>query len=86
MRILILVALSFLSVACEAHRYQQVANPPLDRDALAAACTPPGGTLPAAGCGLTILDTQTGTIFIREPILWREENPHTGNSEEHPLH
>jgi hypothetical protein len=32
-----------------------------------------------------ILDTKTGTIFIREMNNWREENPHTGLVEEHPL-
>jgi hypothetical protein len=83
MRALWLIAPSFAMVACNdvappsgylpSGRYQQISNPP------PIFCPPIGqNTLPPAGCGTIILDTQTGTIFIHEATDWREENPHTG--------
>jgi hypothetical protein len=49
-------------------RFQQITNP-----------NPPecGGN-PPNNCGITILDTQTGTVFTRERSAWWEENPQTG--------
>jgi len=61
-------------------RYQQIENPnpPL--------CVPTGlDTKPPPGCGITIIDNQTGVIFVREMTDWREENPHSGKIEDHDL-
>jgi hypothetical protein len=61
-------------------RYQQIHNPP------PTFCIPVGqNTLPPPGCGITIIDTQTGTIFVHEETDWREENPHTGKFTIHDL-
>lgn len=63
-----------------AARYQQISSPS------ATFCPPLGqNTLPPPGCGITILDTQTGTIFIHEATDWREEDPHTGKTAIHDL-
>jgi hypothetical protein len=40
---------------------------------------------PPPGCGTTILDTQTGVIFIHRGIDWLEEDPHTGKFELHDI-
>jgi hypothetical protein len=64
----------------QAGRYQQIENPnpPL--------CVATDlNVKPPPGCGITILDTQTGTILIHRGIDWLEENPHTGKSEIHDL-
>jgi hypothetical protein len=37
-------------------------------------------TVGGPGCGLAIMDTQTGTIFIHEGSDWLEQDPHTGKS------
>jgi hypothetical protein len=61
-------------------RYQQISNPP------ATFCPPLGqNTLPPPGFGITILDTQTGTVFIHEATEWREENPQNGKTAIHDL-
>ena len=83
MRILGLAILCLAIAACDsestnAGRYQQITNPPV------VSCTSES-RFTAPDCGLMILDTKTGTIFIREMSDWREENPHTGLVEEHPL-
>jgi hypothetical protein len=91
MRFLGIVVPSLATVACtgglapssgsfQVGRYQQIVNPP------ATFCPPLGqNTLPPPGCGIAILDTQTGTIFIHEATDWREENPHTGKIVIHDL-
>ena len=61
-----------------AGRYQQITNPP------AVLCLATGlNTTPEPGCGLMILDTQTGTIFIQRGSDWLERNPHTGLNSVH---
>jgi hypothetical protein len=61
-------------------RYQQISNPP------PTFCPPLGqNTMPPPGCGLVILDTLTGAIFIHEATDWREEDPHTGKIAIHDL-
>jgi hypothetical protein len=86
MRALGLVALSLFMEACgyirpsSAGRYQQISNPnpPL--------CLPEGPNIkPNPGCGITILDTQTGTIFIKEYGGWHEESSISGKTEDHVL-
>jgi hypothetical protein len=76
MRIIGLTIALILLSACEsqktgvnqAGRFQQITNPH----------PPECGVNPANGCGLTILDTQTGTIFTREQSSWWEDSPQTG--------
>jgi hypothetical protein len=51
-----------------AGRFQQINNPH----------PPECGVNPWNGCGITVLDTQTGTIFTREQSAWWEESPQTG--------
>jgi hypothetical protein len=90
MRVTVLIALSLLLMACGTApagsfqtgvRYQQITNPP------AVFCVPMNGnTMPEPGCGITILDTQTGTIFIHRATDWQEEDPHTGKITLHDLH
>jgi hypothetical protein len=61
-------------------RYQQIENPnpPL--------CIPVGMNIkPPPGCGVTILDTQTGSIFIHTGVDWLEEDPHTGKVAIHDI-
>jgi hypothetical protein len=87
MRILGLVILYLAAVACDptpskAGRYQQINNP---RPASAFCPEPGAGSIFDPDCGLTILDTWTGTIFVRQQGQWHEENPQTGHFEEHPL-
>lgn len=85
MRVLWLVVPSMLMVTCDQSsstpgRYQQIENPnpPL--------CVAFGPNIkPPPGCGITILDTQTGTIFIHRGMVWLGENPHTGKSELHDI-
>jgi hypothetical protein len=61
-------------------RYQQITNPP------AIFCPPlEHNTMPEPGCGIVILDTETGTIFIHRATDWQEENPHTGKVQVHDL-
>jgi hypothetical protein len=76
-------------------RYQQISNPrPADCIVVDAAKAdkeyfdqllkgPPSGKPFSGYCGMTILDTQTGTIFTRDLDSWHEENPHTGKTENH---
>jgi hypothetical protein len=61
-------------------RYQQVSNPP----AIFCPATN-GNTMPEPGCGVMILDTETGNLFIHRPTDWQEENPHTGKITLHDL-
>jgi hypothetical protein len=91
MRVLGLVLSSLVLVACSGTtptgsfqagiRYQQITNPP----AIFCPATN-GNTMPEPGCGLVILDTQTGTIFIHRATDWQEEDPHTGKIAIHDLH
>lgn len=86
MRALWLVVPMMLLVTCvpssstPAGRYQQIENP---TPPLCMANAP--NIKPPPGCGITILDTQTGTIFIHRGMDWLEENPHTGKSEIHDI-
>jgi hypothetical protein len=82
MRIFGSVILCLVTLACDskAGRYKQINNPRYEH--ASAVCPDPGRD---PDCGLTILDSSTGTIFIRQSGQWREENPHTGHFEEHSL-
>jgi hypothetical protein len=60
--------------------YQQITNPP------GVFCPATNGnTMPEPGCGLMILDTETGSVFIHRATDWQEENPHTGKIKLHDL-
>jgi hypothetical protein len=37
------------------------------------------------GCGVMILDTETGNLLIHRSSDWLEENPHTGKITIHDL-
>ncbi len=41
--------------------------------------------MPEPGCGVMILDTETGSVFIHRATDWQEENPHTGKITLHDL-
>ena len=79
--------ISLFTVACgpsnltQIGRYQQINNP---NPPLCAPIAP--NVIPTPGCGVTILDTQTGAIFIHRGIDWEEDNPHTGKAELHNLY
>lgn len=74
-RLPLLLALLLVSVsACGRSKYQQIANP-----------HPECGPLPEPGCGIAILDTQTGTIYVRDSLGWWEEQPQSGKITRHKL-
>jgi len=99
MRVLALVTLSLILEGCDFNssqpgRYQQISNPrppdcivdtaKADKEYLDQLLKEsPAGKPLSAYCGMTILDTQTGTIFTRDLHSWHEENPHSGKTENH---
>jgi hypothetical protein len=36
------------------------------------------GDKPDATCGIGVLDTRSGTVFVRDNAFWREEHPQDG--------
>jgi hypothetical protein len=66
--------------ASGAGRYQPISGPP------AVSCPSTiGNGLPQDGCGVMILDSQTGALFVHRTTDWLEENPRTGEVTLHDL-
>jgi hypothetical protein len=75
---LTLAASSLTVIGCSSTpRYREVANPNTGF-----VC----GQSPHLGCGVTILDTVTGTVFEKDQDGWWEEDPKTGLAVFHKVH
>lgn len=78
MRCVRLMALALIMASCsemkDGYRYREISNP-----------HPECGATPEPGCGIAILDTQTGTVYVRDSLGWWEEHPQTGKIIQHKL-
>jgi hypothetical protein len=88
MRIFLVIAMALPFLSCGSSnpaprvggRYQQITNPP------EVFCPATNGNIkPQPGCGVMILDTESGNLFIHRATDWQEENPHTGKITLHDL-
>lgn len=79
MRMLLLL-LALGSLSCSGPRYQQVIGQHTERCGLTGE-----NVTPEPACGVAILDSETGTVFVRDNAEWLEENPITGKVTIHHL-